>query len=267
MICTAEALAKLIAHALDCERVALDTEFVWNRTYYPKLGVIQLALANGDCYLIDPVAIADLSPLGALLEHPKVELILHDAQQDLAILRRATGAFPRNVFDTRCAAGFANMSSTTSLAELLEQTLGVVLDKTETLTNWVRRPLSEDQLAYAIEDVRYLHETRDVLQARVEEIGRSTWLTEEMAAYDDPQLYEELRPTRAIHADQGHGPRFPARVGHPPRVDRLARRGSPALRPAAQSRIDGRSPRVTSPAQASVAGGTRSAPRTRQSPL
>ena len=194
MIHTAQALAELVERALDCERVALDTEFVWNRTYYPKLGVIQLALASDDCHLIDTVAIADLSPLGALLEHPEVELILHDAQQDLAILRRATGAFPRNVFDTRCAAGLANMSSTTSLAELLEQTLGVVLDKSETLTNWVRRPLSADQLAYAIEDVRYLHEVRDMLRAHVEKIGRSTWLAEEMAAYDDPQLYEERNP-------------------------------------------------------------------------
>ena len=267
MIHTAKALAELVERALDCERVALDTEFVWNRTYYPKLGVIQLALADGDCYLIDPVAIADLSPLGTLLEHPEVELILHDAQQDLAILRRATGAFPRNVFDTRCAAGLANMSSTSSLAELLEQTLGVVLDKTETLTNWVRRPLSEDQLAYAIEDVRYLHEARDMLRARVEEIGRNTWLTEEMAAYDDPSLYEERDPLEQFTRIKGTGRASSARAGHPPRVGRLARRGSPALRSAAQSRTDGRSPRVTSPAQAPIAGGTRPAPRTRQSPL
>ena len=205
MIHTAQALAELVERALDCERVALDTEFVWNRTYYPKLGVIQLALASRDCHLIDPIAIADLSPLGALLEHAEVELILHDAQQDLAILRRVTGAFPRNVFDTRCAAGLANMSSTTSLAELLEQTLGVVLHKTETLTNWVRRPLSEDQLAYAIEDVRYLHEVRDVLRAHVEEIGRSTWLAEELAAYDDPRLYAERDPREQFTRVKGAG--------------------------------------------------------------
>ena len=205
MIHTAQALAELVKRALDCERVALDTEFVWNRTYYPKLGVIQVALASGDCHLIDSMAIADLSPLGALLERTEVELILHDAQQDLAILRRVTGAFPRNVFDTRCAAGLANMSSTISLAELLEQTLGVVLDKTETLTNWVRRPLSEDQLAYAIEDVRYLHEVRDVLQTRVEQIGRSTWLAEEMAAYDDPRLYEERDPREQFTRIKGRG--------------------------------------------------------------
>lgn len=205
MIHTAQALAELVERALDCERVALDTEFVWNRTYYPKLGAIQLALASGDCHLIDPVAIADISPLGALLECAEVELILHDAQQDLAILRRVTGAFPRNVFDTRCAAGLANMSSTISLAELLEQTLGVVLDKTETLTNWVRRPLSANQVAYAIEDVRYLHQACDVLRARVEEKGRGTWLAEEMAAYDDPRLYEERDPREQFTRIKGMG--------------------------------------------------------------
>ena len=205
MIHTAQLLAELVERALDCERVALDTEFVWNRTYYPKLGVIQVALAGDRCHLIDSVAIADLSPLGALLEHAEVELILHDAQQDLAILRRVTGAFPRNVFDTRCAAGLANMSSTSSLAELLEQTLGVVLDKTETLTNWVRRPLSEDQLAYAVEDVRYLHEVRDVLRGRLEAIGRSTWLAEEMVAYDEPRLYAERDPREQFTRIKGMG--------------------------------------------------------------
>ena len=132
MIDTPQALAELVERALTKACVALDTEFVWNRTFYPKLGVIQLALAGDDCHLIDTVALEDLSPLGRVLADPGVGLILHDAQQDLTILRQVTGAFPRNVFDTRCAAGLANMSSTTSLAELLELTLGVVLDKTET---------------------------------------------------------------------------------------------------------------------------------------
>ena len=182
MIDTPQALAELVDRALTKECVALDTEFVWNRTYYPKLGVIQLALAGDDCHLIDTVALEDLSPLGAVLEHSDIELILHDAVQDLTILRQATGAFPRNIFDTRCAAGFANMSSTTSLAELLANTIGVALEKTETRTDWTQRPLSDKQLAYAIEDVCYMHEVRDVLRQRVAKIGRNPWLAEELAA-------------------------------------------------------------------------------------
>ena len=205
MIDTPQALAELVDRALTKECVALDTEFVWNRTYYPKLGVIQLALAGDDCHLIDTVALEDLSPLGAVLEHSDIELILHDAVQDLTILRQATGAFPRNIFDTRCAAGFANMSSTTSLAELLANTIGVALEKTETRTDWTQRPLSDKQLAYAIEDVCYMHEVRDVLRQRVAKIGRNQWLAEELAAYDEPSLYEERDPREQYLRVKGAG--------------------------------------------------------------
>ena len=205
MIDTPQALAALAERALANDCVALDTEFVWNRTYYPRLGVIQLALDGDDCHLIDTVAIEDLSPLGPVLEHPEIELILHDAVQDLTILRQVTGTFPRNIFDTRCAAGLANMSSTTSLAELLEKTIGVTLDKTETRTDWVRRPLSDEQLAYAIEDVCYMHQVRGVLQQRVAEVGRSAWLAEELAAYDDPALYDERDPREQFLRVKGIG--------------------------------------------------------------
>ena len=205
MIDTPQALAKLVDRALTKECVALDTEFVWNRTYYPKLGVIQLALAGDDCHLIATVALEDLSPLGAVLEHSDIELILHDAVQDLTILRQATGAFPRNIFDTRCAAGFANMSSTTSLAELLANTIGVALEKTETRTDWTQRPLSDKQLAYAIEDVCYMHEVRYVLRQRVAKIGRNPWLAEELAAYDEPSLYEERDPREQYLRVKGAG--------------------------------------------------------------
>ena len=205
MIDTPQALAELVERALQKTCVAVDTEFVWNRTYYPKLGVVQLALASDDCHLIDTVAIEDLSPLAPLLEHPDIVLILHDAVQDLTILRQTTGAFPLNIFDTRCAAGLANMSSTSSLAELLENTIGVSLDKTETRTDWVQRPLSEEQLAYAIDDVCYMHEVRDVLIKRVEEIGRSEWLAEELATYDKPSLYEDRDPREQYQRVKGAG--------------------------------------------------------------
>ena len=205
MIDTPQALAELIDRALTKKCVALDTEFVWNRTYYPKLGVIQLALGGDDCHLIDTIILEDLSPLGAVLEHAEIELILHDAVQDLTILRQATGAFPRNIFDTRCAAGLANMSSTTSLAELLANTIGVTLEKTETRTDWTQRPLSDRQLTYAIKDVCYMHEVRDVLRQRVAKIGRNEWLAEELAAYDNPSLYEERDPREQYLRVKGAG--------------------------------------------------------------
>ena len=105
----------------------------------------------------------------------------------------------------RCAAGLANMSSTSSLAELLENTIGVSLEKTETRTDWVQRPLSEEQLAYAIDDVCYMHEVRDVLIKRVEEIGRSEWLAEELATYDKPSLYEDRDPREQYQRVKGAG--------------------------------------------------------------
>ena len=175
--------------------MALDTEFVWNRTYYPKLGVIQVGLSAEDCHLIDAPAMKDLTPLGQIISNPKIVKILHDAQQDLTILKRATGSHPHNVFDTRCAAGLAGMSSTSSLAELLENVVGVSLS--ETRTDWLQRPLSEDQVAYAIEDVCYLHKTREKLIERIGEMGRQDWLREELDAYEDPTLYDE-RDERAV---------------------------------------------------------------------
>lgn len=205
MIDTHPALADLCRRAREKNCIALDTEFVWNRTYYPKLGVIQVGLAADDCHLIDVLAVDDLSPLGEIIADPAIVKMLHDAQQDLTILRRATGAYPKNVFDTRSAAGLAGMSSTSSLADLLEKTLGVVLDKSETRTDWLQRPLSPEQLAYAIEDVSYLHAAREKLLEKIAEMGREEWLREEMAAYDEPSLYDERDPRQQYERVKGAG--------------------------------------------------------------
>ena len=194
MIDTPEALHHLVARALEAEAVALDTEFVWERTYYPKLGVVQLGLGRDDNHLIDAVALDDLSALGPLLETPGVVKILHDAQQDLVILRRATGAFPQNIFDTRRAAGFVGLSSTLSLGDLVQETTGIYLPKTESRTDWLRRPLSEKQRDYALDDVRYMHAVRADILARAEQLNHTMWLQDEMALYDDPALYEDKDP-------------------------------------------------------------------------
>ncbi len=194
MIATPQALEALIARALEAECVALDTEFVWERTYYPQLGLVQVGFAEDDSALIDTVACRDLAPLGRLLAAPDVVKILHDAPQDLTILRRITGSYPKNIFDTRRAAGFVGLSATLSLGDLLREILGVALAKTETRTNWLRRPLSAEQHAYAHSDVRYLPAARTELLARLRQRHRETWLYEEMNAYDDPALYAEKDP-------------------------------------------------------------------------
>ena len=176
------------ACATDC--VGLDTEFIWERTYYPKLGLIQLALSDEECYLIDPLAIGDLTPLGRLLNNSDVVKILHDAPQDLMILYRVTGVVPQNVFDTRVAAGFSGLSSTISLADLINILLDIDLPKTETRTNWLKRPLNGSQIDYALDDVRYLRALRVVLLARIILPEIRDWLRQELALLSLPESYD-----------------------------------------------------------------------------
>lgn len=205
MIETQKALQEVIQKAREAECVALDTEFVWEDTYYPRLGLIQLGWSETDCFLIDTVALNDLSPLGDLLADEQTVKILHDAQQDLWILKHATGVATRCVFDTRCAAGFAGMSSTLSLSNLLRMCLDVQLPKTETRTDWLQRPLSDEQLDYALDDVRYLPALRDHLLREVQNRERDAWLTDELALYDDPALYDDRDPDVQYQRVKGIG--------------------------------------------------------------
>lgn len=187
-------LLALVERCLKAEAVAIDTEFVWERTYYPRLGVVQIGLPDGDCFLIDVPAIKDMSPLGKLLADSSVVKILHDAQQDLTILRRTTGEIPSNIFDSRRVAGFAGLSSTISLRDLLREVMDVHISKSETRTDWLKRPLSERQITYAIDDVRYLPTVRERLISSVSEYKREAWVKEELDLYNNSSLYDEKDP-------------------------------------------------------------------------
>ncbi len=182
-------LAILVEKARQTDAVALDTEFVWERTYYPQLGLIQIALSDEECYLIDPNAITDLRPLGELLSDRSVIKIFHDAPQDLTILARATGVIPQNIFDTRLAAGFSNFSATLSLCNLVKELLDIELSKDETRTNWLKRPLSENQIRYALDDVRYLRAVRVLLLTRIIGPKIRSWLQEELNLLNNPANY------------------------------------------------------------------------------
>ena len=132
MISAPAALRTLVDRLQEEAVLAFDTEFTWERTYYARLGLVQIAAADGRSFLVDPLAAGDLAPLGELLANARIVKILHDAPQDLMILRRATGVAARNVFDTRLAAGFAGLASTLSLANLLAETVDVHLAKAHT---------------------------------------------------------------------------------------------------------------------------------------
>jgi ribonuclease D len=190
MIASVREFNILIERACATDCVGIDTEFIWERTYYPKLGLIQLALSDEECFLIDPLAIRDLTPLGRLLIDPDVVKILHDAPQDLMILHRVTGVVPQNVFDTRVAAGFSGLSSTISLADLINNLLDIDLPKTETRTNWLNRPLNSSQVDYALDDVRYLRALRVLLLARIIVPEIRDWLRQELELLSLPESYE-----------------------------------------------------------------------------
>lgn len=172
---------------IDQPRYALDTEFHRERTYYPKLALLQLAWP-GDIVLVDPLAL-DMSSLRRLFAADTLA-VLHAAQQDLDVLTHACGAVPTRMFDTQLAAGFTGYS-TPSLSSLLQSELSVIASKGDRLTDWLRRPLTTDQQSYAASDVAHLLELHDRIVAKLERMGRLEWALE---------ACEELRtrPTGAI---------------------------------------------------------------------
>ena len=200
---TVDALADLSRELATEPSVALDTEFVWDRTYHPQLGLVQIATASGMTALVDTVAVPDLSPLGPLLASPDCVKILHDAQQDLVILRRATGAFPRGIFDTRLAAGFAGRSAEQSLQALLQTVLDIDLPKGLARSDWRHRPLAPELLAYAQGDVLHLHRLRDALLREADALGNSARLAEELDGLEAPGLYTDPKPRRQYERVRG----------------------------------------------------------------
>jgi len=174
----ADAVARWQASSAD---VALDTEFVFERTYRPRLGIIQLAVA-GEIALIDGVRLGDLSALGPLLADPGRRKLLHSGSGDIPILRRACGVALHGLLDTQIAAAFAGLGPSLSYAALVKVLLGVELAKHETRTDWTRRPLSPDQLRYAAEDVEYMPALAAALEEQLRTLGRFEWALEDSAA-------------------------------------------------------------------------------------
>ena len=209
MINSAEGLDALVEKALLCDSVALDTEFVWEKTYYPILGLIQVGYPDGSVDLIDTVALKDLRPLGRLIKSPNTTKILHDALQDLVILNRATQAIPKAIFDTQKAAGFIGLSSTISLSDLLKNVLSVYIKKSETKSNWIARPLTDSQLQYAEEDVSNGVALMQALMRLAGEQNRSDWVLSEMHFYESDSHYQEpdplIKPARVKRSGGGGG--------------------------------------------------------------
>ena len=169
MIRSDSALHPVIDAIAGARRVAVDTEFHSERHFHPRLMLVQLRVDDGDAILIDPLSGIDLRPLGAALS--TVPLLMHGGGMDIQILHREAGLQPCSVFDTQIAAGCAGDGFPIRLQELVRRHLDIRLPKTETLSDWSARPLSDEQLHYAADDVLLLGPLADALAARLAERG------------------------------------------------------------------------------------------------
>jgi ribonuclease D len=173
----------------DAQFIAVDTEFMRETTYWPKLCLVQVA-APAFSAVIDPLAEGmDLAPLLALLTDERIDKVFHAARQDVEIFYNL-GAMPRPMFDTQVAGMAAGFGEQIAYDALVRQMLKVDLDKSSRFTDWARRPLSDSQLTYALADVTHLAELYPILRERLETAGRLAWVMEEMSGLTDPALYD-----------------------------------------------------------------------------
>ncbi len=187
LVTTTAALAELGAHLETLEAVGLDTEFLRERTYRAELCLVQVS-AQGDARCVDPLAMSDLAPLARVLSSQSTIKVMHASRQDLEVLLPVTGLV-RPVFDTQIAAALTGLPAQVGYAELVRRLIGRELPKTHTRTDWSRRPLSPEQIEYALDDVRYLLPLKLLLEEQLQKLGRTQWLTEELSALDDVRAF------------------------------------------------------------------------------
>ncbi|WP_455211861.1 ribonuclease D [Kaarinaea lacus] len=172
--------------------LALDTEFLREKTYYAQLCLVQIATPHVIACL-DPIQINDISPFLKILYDPQKLKIMHSARQDLEIFHDLTQQVPAPLFDTQIAATLLGYGDQLGYANLVEKMLGIKLAKTHTRTDWSRRPLGRGQIEYAMDDVRYLLQVQQMQAEALETLGRSDWLQKDFAALTDPQLYRQTQ--------------------------------------------------------------------------
>ena len=183
LVATAPALAALTTTLGGLARIGLDTEFLRERTYRAQLCLVQTATA-AEAACIDPLALPDLSPLARVLTADSVLKVMHASRQDLEVLLPLAG-LTRPVFDSQIAASLTGLPAQVGYAEAVWRFLGQRLDKSHTRTDWSRRPLSTEQVEYALDDVRYLLPLAARLEEELARLGRLEWLAEELATLAD----------------------------------------------------------------------------------
>lgn len=177
------------------ETLGIDTEFVRERTYRARLGLVQIS--DGDrAWLVDPMALDDLEPLRRLLQNPEITKILHSSSEDLEVLYHSVGALPQPMFDTQLACAMLGQPLQMGYHNTVKWMFNIEVDKEQTRSNWCRRPLTDRQLHYAAMDVVLLPEMHQVLEERLRKSGRLEWLREDVARMQD-NAHREVAPLSA----------------------------------------------------------------------
>ena len=194
-VTTDEDLPELIQKLENCEILAVDTEFVREKTYFHRLGLIQIG-GDGVYGAVDPISVKNLEPLLELLKRRDKIKVFHAGKQDLEILFRLTGEVVQPIFDTQVAASMIGWGAQISFAKIVKKVTGKTINKSETYTDWCRRPLRQSQIDYAIDDVRYLVPVYHKLVKQLDKLKRREWVGEEHRELVDPANFELPDPQK-----------------------------------------------------------------------
>lgn len=194
LIASRAALEDLLAELQGESAIGIDTEFLRERTYRAELCLVQMTTRR-DPVCVDPIALGDLEPLRTTFNDGGPLKVLHSGRQDLEVLIPLVDQIAP-LFDTQIAASLAGFPAQVGYAELVRRLLGTELPKGQTRTDWSRRPLSPEQVDYALDDVRYLLPLREILVGNIEKLGRSAWLAEDLESLQDPSKLQ-VDPERA----------------------------------------------------------------------
>lgn len=185
-----DALKAFVQSISKARVLAIDTEFIREKTYYPNLCLIQLA-TDDELAIVDPFSVRDLSPLKSLIQDDAIVKLFHAAGQDLEIINHELGLLPTCIYDVQVAASLLGQSQQAGLASIVSTFLGISIKKSDSFTDWSRRPLTPSQIKYAAEDVIFLPALYDETKARLASLGRIEWLENELKPLCDPAKYTE----------------------------------------------------------------------------
>ncbi len=181
---------KLISNLKNYNFVTIDTEFLREKTYFPQFCLLQVATPNG-AWAIDVLSPdINLNDFAEILSNPKIIKVFHSCLQDVDILYRATGVMPENIFDSQIAGAFCGLGEAASYNRLCRLLLNIGVDKTHRVTDWSKRPLDNEQIRYALNDVVYLVEIYHRLKNLLEEQGKTSWAKKHFNLLSDPAYYQ-----------------------------------------------------------------------------